>query len=374
MARRGVSLMEVLFAIGVIAVGLFGVLALYPLGLNRVGQGTLADAAFREGQNAVQEFETRGMNRVDRWVQADGSTPVLVPGTFDPRTRPAAYLIDPRFVARHGNINTGAISTSSFPYFRTAVVGGPRMTRITLATERAPGAFGPLTGSQADAVFTLNDELAFDLPKDKLMPPVQQFGMPAGSPLKIKRQAERTVSWMASVTPKIDLSSSAAFKNQYLLSVVVFNRRDPTFQIYEDFNGNNKYDLGESHNERLVEVNQFYGSGLGGGEVELDSAALTDLDAQPNDWLVLMGSYTIGGTAVPIFRWYRVVEAEEELRTGTKYGKPYFFRDVTLQGADWPTVNPLTGGAFTTYATIVSNVFAVYEKTIRLETSGMFTD
>ena len=39
MQRRGVSLLEVVFAIGAVSIGLLGVLALFPLALNQVGQG-----------------------------------------------------------------------------------------------------------------------------------------------------------------------------------------------------------------------------------------------------------------------------------------------------------------------------------------------
>ncbi|MFV2070509.1 MAG: hypothetical protein ACC645_26375, partial [Pirellulales bacterium] len=70
MKRHGVSLIECMFAIGVAAVGLLGVLAVVPLGLYQVGKGNVADRSMRTGLNAVEQFDLRGMRRPDNWLYA----------------------------------------------------------------------------------------------------------------------------------------------------------------------------------------------------------------------------------------------------------------------------------------------------------------
>lgn len=361
MKRRGISLMEVLFAAGAMSIGLLGVIALYPLGLSQMGQGTVADRSFRVGQDATQEFEIRGMGRFDRWLAADQSTLV-----GNPTGTAVAFALDPRFVSRYGANPQGTITPGAFPYWDTSVIAGPRMARITLASASFPGAARAMTAAEADAVFGLNDELAFDLPDDKLFPPVQQFGGIAGAP-KVKRMSEGTISWMATVAPKIDATGS--FKDLYLLSIVVFNHRDPAFLLYEDFNANGQYDAGEPRNERIVDVSSMYASGFGGGDIELRSPEAVDLDTKAGDWIMLTKFLLPAVPAIPMFRWYRVVEAEEELRLNSSL----YHQDVTLQGGDWPPDPTLAAGAPSlTKAVLIQGVVAVYERTIRLETSGMF--
>ncbi|MBP86558.1 MAG: hypothetical protein CMJ64_07575 [Planctomycetaceae bacterium] len=366
MKRNGISLMEVLFAVGAMAIGLFGVIALYPLGLRQMGQGTVADSSFRVGQDATQEFEIRGMGRFDRWLFANQTTAV-----GNPTGTAVAFAIDPRFVTRHGATVQGSITPAAFPYWDSSVIAGPRLSRITLATASFPGVTRAMSAAEADAVFALNDELVFDLPDDKLFPPAQQFGGLAGAP-KVKRLSEGTISWMATLAPKIDATGS--FKDLYLLSIVVFNRRDPAFFLYEDLNTDGQYNAGEPRNERIVDVSNMYASGFGGGEIELRSPNAIDLDTKAGDWLMLTKFLT---PTTPMFRWYRVVEAEEELRdSATPPNNPPsvspFFQDVTLQGGDWPPDPPGVSPPLTK-AVLIKGVVAVYERTIRLETSGIFS-
>lgn len=368
--RRGITLMEVLFAIGVVTVGLFGVVALYPVALGLIGQGHVADMSFRLGQDGVRDFEARGMARPDRWLQPDGNFAGNGNLVGNPSGTSLSFAIDPRFVARHQGYFSGDISTNYFPYFENSpgstFQGTPRMSRITL---NGTAATQLMRSAEADGIFTLNDELAFELPDDKLLPPVQQFGMAPA-----RRQSEGSLSWLATLCPIIDTSGS--IKDRYLLSIVVFNRRDPTFSLFDDFDNDNQYDIGEGTNERIAAVSQFYGSGLSGGEVELVSASDVELELKSNDWLMLMTTMTSlsSGSAVNIFRWYRVLETEEDVRP-VGSSPTLYYRDVTLDGGDFP-VPPGTSsiGVAPVTATLVSNVAYVYETTIRLETSGLWTD
>ena len=68
--RRGVSLMEVMFAIGVVTVGLLGVIALLPLAAQQVRKTVITDRAAVIGLSAVDEMDMRGFEPGD--CSADG--------------------------------------------------------------------------------------------------------------------------------------------------------------------------------------------------------------------------------------------------------------------------------------------------------------
>lgn len=67
--RRGVTLLEVMFAIGVVVVGLLGVLVMLPLGGYHVSRALTADRVGRIGQNAEHELRTRGYTSQAMWVR-----------------------------------------------------------------------------------------------------------------------------------------------------------------------------------------------------------------------------------------------------------------------------------------------------------------
>ena len=242
MRRRAVSLLEVLFSLGVIAIGLLGVMALLPLGLFQMGKGNIADRSSRVGLNAVEEFEILGMRRPDAWIHADG-TPVQSPNkpaTVAPPHLPVGYsfCIDPRFTARSENqtsagqpvVSGGApyFDARFFPYYSWPIPASssgqpsppaapptylfndtygtrvipftqngahPRMIRLSLRQAAgqplnigpaAPGStpydLGARLGlSHANMIFVSNDDLAFVIPQDEALLPNQVFPWKVGA-------------------------------------------------------------------------------------------------------------------------------------------------------------------------------------------------
>jgi hypothetical protein len=94
----------------------------------------------------------------------------------------------------------------------------------------------------------------------------------------------------------------------------------------------------------------------------------------PNAALVFNGA--TGSPNVPVvFRWYRVAAADDEPLLNAA---GYWTLDVTLEGADWVypallmanTANPTQCG---TRVTVVKDVVAVYEKTVRLQNHSLWT-
>lgn len=237
MKRRAITLLEVLFSIGVVAIGLLGVMAVIPLALRDVGKGQVADESFRVGSNARRAFRAHGHNdpltwiryaddfpapnKLQRFVQVtyrpgvdgvwgnsigggdddnDGfanepdesgfySTTASSNDTLGEYLLPGvSFCIDPRFMADPGNwTSAGAWFPYSLPGITSAVAGFPindasplRMMRVTLGTPGRPGSTPAAYGSPANWTWTerffgAGDDLLFDLPQDISQPPKQSF-------------------------------------------------------------------------------------------------------------------------------------------------------------------------------------------------------
>ncbi len=389
-AAHGVTLIEVLFSMGIISVGLLGVLLIVPLAGLRTARGTIADGADRMGRNAIREFDVREMRQPNVWTRlntlVNPQTYVQYPAAAtvaNPNPPPGhplissrSFCIDPLFIAtyRENAIAAGTnvpVETEFFPYYAmTNVNTETRMQRVSL--RNFPSGPDGMSVDQAYDVFSSGDDLVFDLPDDLSALPIQNF-----SSNVTKRQSEGQFSWIATLTPKqdtlIDGSTLAQNTDLYLLSIVVFHRRDTSMTMQ---NGD---PLEEGpDNERLVEVASFDGAGYAGGDVLLRTISRTtpingtaqhyaqDLEVREGQWVMLSAKVTTAAYPLHFFRWYRVVSAD-----GGIDGNGPYTRNVTLQGPDWnviaATPNTLT------QCTLLNNVVAVYEKTIRLETSSLWT-
>jgi hypothetical protein len=388
---------EVLFAIGIIAIGLAGVTAVLPIALHRIGQGNIADRASRLGLNSVEDFHTRGMAAPANWRRMVWNSSLsqnvwgTVPIAADWKQ---AYAIDPQFVATNSAITTTSYNEKLFPYYPLpASTTQVRMLRISLAP--ISGATPGMTRLHANRVFNLDDELSFDIPSEKTLPPAQKFSVNTVAAGLSSRQYESLFSWMATLAPKID--KDGMFKDLYNLSIVVFHRRDYSFAMFNDENFNQVEDLpteGPTYNEILLDIpfipapaaspprDHFPGAGYRGGDVILEADTTTELDIKDGDWLMLSGRFAVvpGDSSfdVPMFRWYRVLAADSDPRPwSSQYPSASspnptpknLVLDVTLQGADWP-YNRIRGGV--TKAVYLPGVVQVFEKTIRLEDSSLF--
>jgi prepilin-type N-terminal cleavage/methylation domain-containing protein len=244
-AHRGVTLIELMFAIGIMLVGLLGVAALIPLAGYEIGRGLTADRMSATGRNAVAEFDIRSMRRHDMHVYYDGSQ-------FN--SNQAAFCIDP--LGRSTAVN------QSFPL--VGVGTGVTMPRISLRNR--PG--GQIMGRvQAERLFVARDDLAVQRLSDPTLPPQQVYGMPVS-----RRQYYGGFSWFATLVQEINKS------DQYVLSVVVLEDRN--LQAAEQ------------------ELPVTHLGGSGGGEVVLTG----QLDLRTGNWLMLTA-------APNRFRWYRVMNS-----------------------------------------------------------------
>lgn len=129
--RRGISLLEVLISIGIVAVGLLSIAALLPVGSIQVQR---ADTELRKtdlGKNWLREFSMRGMNVINpnpaqsTWVKADGTNYNPTAGLTPPDPYLPPVAIDPLMVAVH------AAAVDNFPA-GAALTGAPTMKRLGL--------------------------------------------------------------------------------------------------------------------------------------------------------------------------------------------------------------------------------------------------
>ena len=303
--RRGVSLLEVLAAIGVLSIGLLGLAALLPIGRYTLGEATKADRAGQCGRAALRDVIIRRM--LD-------SNPTTSPWTPYPNGNSLSFLIDPEGVSNGMNatFGYGAASTNT------------NVPRISLNYAN--------TTALADSIFMATDDLVLGMPEN--MTPAQ----PIGRPVTVNYGG--TYTWFLTVTPQPNNAT------RFTVSVVVcFNRNRTT-------NG-----------ERAVTVNQFYDSGLGGGSVQLarpindvasDKTAntLAGIQIKENDWVALCN--TSG-----LCRWYRVASVGDTNPTDTNTTPQY----LTLIGPDWVA----TPGSDKLVA-LGQSVVGVYTTTIDLDT------
>jgi hypothetical protein len=421
--RRGVSILEVMFAILVTTVGLLGAVAVFPAASAMARKGRLNDAAAAAGRHAVHDFDVRGMRRPDRWwgYSTNWHLPPPSPPFPNPPLAPnppnyfsiqsgriawpagTAFCIDPRMIAFYEseyfgktNLSTIREKISLFPAEdRTSISNvvenaksyEPRMFRLSLFSGNSTLGFEVMRKLQADSIFTFEDDLSFLRPEDDRSKPALQLPIdPKDDWTTTKRLSDGHLSWMATLVPKVALvekpiPGSGAYMtgqptDEYVLSIVVFNDREFIPDQFESA-------YTDVPTERLV-VGRLEGDGSTGGEIQLYANDARWLKLRSNDWVLLAGVYTytqfgIGGsvqrlTNVPAFQWYRVTDCDTEPEQsnvnlgGTNYTQTLY---ASLMGQDWnkDIVNPRFGasGTNTFQATIVQGVVAVYEKTVRLE-------
>jgi type II secretory pathway pseudopilin PulG len=386
--RSGISLMEVLVSIGIVAIGLVSIASLIPVGGLQAQKADQIQRQSDVGLDAIREFTTRGLAVVDpqdscHWVRTSGSTgKAYFPLDLDPMHSPndSAFClpvaIDPLMVAAAAGNN----AVKAFP--ANAASSAPIMQRLSLkevstTSGAAPNfTYNPIF-ALADAIFRSTDDVIVDQPSDRSLPGTSSyFNDTSTTPAKpLKRASGGLYSWMATVTPYYPVESSIepVAGMQCTLSIAVFYRRSlpsPTAT----------FDPTTVH-ESIVEVtlsgapapnaSQDYTS-LGGVEAILKVTNTSGLGtsanpnplayAKPGNWLMLCQSRPNGSGSYPDFKWYRVTNGdavEDTSATATA--------NVTLTGPDWQFAK---ADSPKTYACLFDGIVAVYQKMIQLEGSS----
>ncbi|MGD9724263.1 MAG: prepilin-type N-terminal cleavage/methylation domain-containing protein [Pirellulales bacterium] len=366
--RRGLTLTEVLISMFVLLVGLMGVAAMIPAGRFEIQQGAQIDHATSVGRAAFRELKIRGYLDVTRWRDVTVTRPIWnpfprrpfdfqAPGPREQTDRPAVAIDPLGLTAAVGSFGP------AFPYNANALAPGiPYLYRI-YPNEEIGNSANPIQA--ADLLFRNADDLTVvENTAARDNPPAQSMFIElAGNTVfrggvdvdptagrLLKRGSVGDYSWLATIVSEPTLS---ALTTKVTVSVVVFYKRDLTQP---------------DKSERLLEVTQYPGQGIGGGEVIVDVPLPGEL-VKPGQWMMLAGFMANPfapdpGAPAPFqpptikhFRWYRVLAADT--RDGTT-------QRVTLAGPDWLLVSPAQ--VPNTRAWLFSDVVAVYEKNMYLQT------
>ena len=374
-SRRGVSLLEVLFAMGILLIGLLGVGAMIPAGRFEVLQGAKIDHASAIGRQAFREFKVRGYTDPLNWRKYDTSPSLpaayfplsadrQTPPTFDPVVVLANSLFATSPVVVVDPIGIGANFGTTFPASATVM----KMTRIVGAPISLTGATNDTDArlritTMTDPIFRSTSDLEFQANTEgKDLPPIQQWFRNAGTP--IRRLSTGSYSWLATVVsdptappivsritetvPATKYSSEPGAK--VCVTVAIFHKRDLASPATSELELSVKFPniIYDSSGNPLSWGNDVLISGI-------------DKPVKPGQWIMLAGAKAAGTNTLRYFNWYRVVSAAEIDKTaGTQ--------QATLAGPDWnvlprktvPAENP-------SYVWIIDNVIAVYEKNMKLE-------
>ncbi|MCS7306701.1 MAG: hypothetical protein NZ602_16530 [Thermoguttaceae bacterium] len=309
--RPAVTLMEVLIAIFILAVGLFGVAALLPVGGSEALEATKIQRAATLGSAALREIQVRNLLQPFQW---NTTTKQLEPLWYwqDVAVQDLSgyrfMLIDPLGVGAARD----AGRLAEWAYFPKGTTLMPRLSirRNLLAT-------APLSSTEAWDLFGTQerDEAYYRNPD---------------------------YSWMLMIGPMLPNQTSPTWAN---CSVVVFYKRD--------------LDVSKSSPEVVVALDGTPTlNEEGGGELVLNATADTLRNRlKPNHWLLLYSSQWC--------QWYRIVAAAKPSASGKWY--------VTVVGSQWmgasqpPTHVLLMEGLIGVYSQIMEVDFS---RTRRLELFG----
>lgn len=343
--RRGVTLLEVLFSIFVLSVGLLGLFAMVPVGTHQVAEAAHADGAAACGQAALAEFKVRDMADPQFWTNRT---------SVDKSGMTSTFMLDPLSVTSNNNA-----TYDYFPYNGSASF--PYMERLTLRREVIPNTTPPtyvnLTASTCERIFSWSDDRIFDIPDDDTSRP-RMLVDAANNALPTSRQSAGNFTWTAMVTP----AASGLVK----VAIVVFHKRD---MVYDS--------TATAAGERMV----YCDMPGGGGDVVLrvpntytQQEAEELLKVRAHHWILLAGELLPNASGLYVHKWYRVVTTSQVQATANDWTV-----DVTLAGPDWdPTKfidkDSANGNtAKTMRAMICDGVVGVFEKTVQLDEPSLWT-
>ncbi|WP_164103373.1 type IV pilus modification PilV family protein [Candidatus Laterigemmans baculatus] len=394
MTRHGVTFIEVLFAIGLVLVGMVGLISVIPVASHQAQDTISLNAGAALATTAHGELQARNYLNPANWVMVGdtGGTPsVSAFPTSSAGT--VSVCIDPLYMAYADNyvaegsggyytpfttVGTNGHRRFRFPYYKAEhnplvdpslptssgnawPSSSWRMLRVSV--DRVSQA-GPQGISEAEALLVTQgaDDLSVFQTDDKSLDVVPLFtqALP-GSPATGQVTVSGRFSWMATVNPIPDTPFAS-------VSTVIFRNRDRSFYTPPASLGPVTQARDNAAGERIAWVSAASGfQGGAGGTVTIAAARNTPSDVKVNDWVML--SRVDSGN--PMHRWYRVIATIDEATEATisdPHGgasRDVWTRQLMLDGPDW-TFDSAAGVADDTVMTLVDDVVAVTEHTIRI--------
>ncbi len=345
--RSGVSLLEVLISIGVIAIGIFGVAALIPVAQLKVAEGTSRDRQAAFGPSAAADFRVR-MGSPKDWALVGTSnlqphvplaSPYMNAAQMQTILGRGGFCIDPMGVVESG---VTGVDSYKFPWNAPATPTDFGMQRLSLASFQnlAPAA----RVSLARDMFLLKDDIVVDLPDDQALQPRRQYFLDAATQRPLSPVSNASLSWFAT------LSRTALGSQDFVLSIVVVKTRVPA--------------LGAVEENFAIAQSPFGGEVMLSHTTPLMANQISAADLQIGDWILLAKALDPASN-VPaniVYRWTQIIGTDEGPNANGAYG-------FTISNDDFLVPDTVTnsGGGI---AIFMRGVTSVYEKTIRLENTG----
>ncbi|MGA2799143.1 MAG: hypothetical protein ABSE63_16310 [Thermoguttaceae bacterium] len=365
-SRRGLSLLEVLFAIGILLFGLLGVAALIPLGQLALWETAKADRCGACGRAALREIQVSRLLDFRYWYWTGQNLSSTIAGKYWGYYNPpfnASNLIPDDFaivsgcydsmpfvIDPLGRKNGLSEMFGKIPIAQNIYIFLPRRTLRTLPL--APGVVPqqPIN----EQLFFWSDDLPFDAPKNS-----------TSRPKLVSTTSQGDYSWFFTVVPvATEMALPVASRRLFNVSAAVCYKRN--FQIFYD--PNNLYANSPTTNtldgEHTAHISAntatttgFPGMGIGGGTVQLDAGS--KVNVKENQWVMLYHLH-VDNTGSPISgypqmnrcNWYRVVGVGGNT--------------LSLNGPDWDY-------NLDAVLVVVPGVIGVYNSTMELDWDPLWT-
>jgi prepilin-type N-terminal cleavage/methylation domain-containing protein len=220
--RNGLTLIEVLSAIAVAAIGVFGVLVLVPLASRMSQIGISNDATRQNATNVAERIKSFGGLNSNRWLRWDAVAAAYLPVNAMPQ---GTYCLDPMLISAP-NLNPALPITNTsiinlFPYTSGTVSVLPT-DRVSL--RRTPGATLPIGSAMAESMMGQRTMLKTVPAASDLVPPGQAFVRDLASNVAVRRETEGSKSSLFLILP----TSQPGTAVHRMMSIVVANRRYET--------------------------------------------------------------------------------------------------------------------------------------------------
>ena len=296
--RTGISVVEVLSAMVVALIGVFGVMVLIPFSVQQAQSGLDRNESATVGRNALEQLEIEGFRFVDSQDNTRIGQASNVGGSISCRNLlndpPRVLVVDPLFVADRGASSTPGTRYQNF-------VGFDRFTLADSLNQE-------MSVAMARQMCRTTDDLQFQSAVDELGPPQQIFDQANGT--SVRRQSDGRMSWNAVLVPVGASASNAGLR--FRMNILVHKDRD----LLD----------GVQYEPRQAVL-------LGGGTVQLNSP-LTDV--RRDDWVMLRNTQAGGNSGYQSQHqqvgFYRVTAVGGTNSIGAN-------SILTLDGPDWDPGN-----------------------------------
>ncbi|MDR1494025.1 MAG: hypothetical protein LBT05_15085 [Planctomycetaceae bacterium] len=340
--RRGLTLMEILATVFVLAFGLMAVLSALPFGAYQLNRMNILDSSGACGRGALAQIRLADWQKPETLNDITAINELVNSSTTDAIPN-GDIIADPFIIDPLGLLErSGSPRFEKFALYPATVIYDNLFAFNPFGTNR----------TDLDKKFVWGDDTIFA--QDNASASLRPTKVPSGA-------AAGDFSWLYMVTPVVSQDTvtrtdveKAGYTSpenikEYSVAAVIFNRRD-IFQQIRRLKTN--YD--NPTNTDIINA--------AGGRITLNSSNPDDLDLSSIKWILLTGrstrlnqTYTTTKNGALVAQWYRIVGSDEI----TTQNETNFQRRVFLIGPQWEGAN-----ASPVYAVLCDGVVNVYQTTM----------